>query len=37
LWTAGPSTAEFLPTSATGWSVSLPGDTLAHTSEPCAP
>jgi hypothetical protein len=34
---SGPSTAEFLPTSATGWTVSLPGDTLAHTSGPCTP
>lgn len=30
-----PSTAEFVPTSAPGWSVSLPGDTLAHPSQPC--
>jgi hypothetical protein len=28
-------TASFLPTSAAGWSVSLPADTLAHPSEPC--
>jgi len=34
---SGPSTAEFVPTSASGWSVSLPGDTLVRSAQACTP
>lgn len=34
---SSPTTAEFVPASETGWSVTLPGDTLAHPGQACSP
>ena len=34
---AGPSTGDFVPAQASGWSVTLPGGTQPVGAEPCSP
>jgi len=34
---AVPSTSDFVPDQASGWSIRLPQDTAAQATKPCTP